>query len=301
MRPKSPSSIFSSVQSENPTVDTLERLKSISRLTDDQWLDLLNISWYGYQKHKMGLNPISEKSIDNLAYHFGLNPQSIVNNQINFDALELKTTGLKPQISDRFMIGAYSRRRTTITTMEFIEKSYGWRVKSDLMRHFGFNQAALSDPFASISLSLLTEICNYLSQRQFQSQDFFLMGAYSAQGNSNSILSQELAQFTDLHDLYYHFIYHMMVLFECNFLYTYDKLSEYEGVIGMKSNPDVANEIGVTCLGNPQICVIKQGMSASIPSYIGLPYANVTHTTCQHKGDDACRFNIDFRPSLKKN
>lgn len=276
--------------------ETIDRLYSVSQLSEIEWLDLLQMTWLEYQKYRGNRISLPDKSLLNLSVFFSTPPESIISGELDYKALELKISNYKPVISDRYMVAAFSRRRTTITTMDFIEKAYGWRLKYDVMKYFGINEAALLDPFSQISLRFLTETCSYLKHRQFQEKDFFMMGAYSSHGKQNKIIAKSLSLAPDLHDLYYTFVNELMPLFECNFSYSYSKLGKYEGLIEMKSNLDIAKELGVSTLGNTSLCNLKCGMAASLPSYKNLPYAHVWHPYCEHKGDASCKFYLDFKP-----
>lgn len=282
-------------------IDTIERLKSISRLTEYEWLDLIELSWKNYQQFRMGFQNLNHRSLDQIGNHFKISPEDIILNKLNFRDIAVKVEKNEPSVTDYYMVAPYSRRRTTITSIEFLEETYGWRIKQDVLKNFSLKESALIDPFAPISMRLITEICSYLKQRQFNKHDFYSMGAYTVKGNRNSILAKTLAQADSVQSLYHHLINNMMSLFETNSEYKYVQINTTEGIATMKSVGDIANELNVRYLGNEQICQLKVGFCASIPSYLGLPFANVQHIACEHKGDPSCVFKIDLQPCLNIN
>lgn len=275
-------------------VDNIERLRSISYLDEKDWLDLIQMTWKNYQQFKMGLRPLSNKTLDSLSDFSGINQDSLLGGNINFKKLAISLEKNALGLPEPYLESSYSRRRTTITSIEFIEKAFGWRLKQDVLKYFNVRESALQDPYALINVKLITQICDYLKMRQFNDIDFFMMGAYSAIGNKNSLLEKTFKPMKSVQDVLHFLINEMTPLFEVNSTYNYTQISQHEGVMTMKSVPEIANELGVKFLGNPAICLLKSGICASAPSYIGLPFAKVKHTTCEHRGDDACRFHIDM-------
>lgn len=280
-------------------VDNVEHLRSVSYLEEKDWLDLLQVSWKNYQQFRMGMKPLSDNSISSLGEFFGIQPQAIFTGNIDFKNLAISLEKNTVSLPEQYLESSYSRRRTTITSIEYIEKIFGWKLKQDILKHFGVRESALQDPYAKINVKFIIQICEYLRQRQFTDKDFFGMGAYSVIGNRNSLLEKTFRQMKSVQDVLYFLINDMTPLFEVNSTYKYVQLNANEGVMIMKSIPDIAHELGVKRLGSPEICLLKSGICASAPSYIGLPYAKVTHTTCEHRGDDACRFHIDTSSCIK--
>ncbi len=279
-------------------IETLIRLQSISNFNDTEWLELLQISWKNYQQFKMGCFNLSNHSLIQLSEYFNISSESIINNNIDFKKLAILIEPSSPGIADYYMVAPFSRRRTTITSINYLEENYGWRLKQDVLKIFKIKESALLDPFEPVSMRLISEICKYLHTRQFNEIDFFKMGAYTVKGNQNSILSRTLARAESVQELYHDLINVMMPLFETNSDYSYTQINQFEGLLTMKSIKEVASQLGVKHLGNEHICQLKRGFCASAPSYMGLPYANVTHTACEHLGDQKCVFKIDLKPCL---
>lgn len=278
----------------NPMSDGLERMHSLSGLQKSDWLDLLGLSWKKYYQYKIGLCDMPSNSLANLSKHFDVREDDITSGAVNFQKLEANLP--KSEMPDRFLVGAHGRRRTTITSLEYLEKAFGWRLKYDVLNHFQVSASELQDPFASINIQFITEMAEYLKTRQFKSQDFFRMGLYSVEGNRNSLVGKLYSEMESVEQIYTFFFHKMMSLFENNCIYKYQQLTANSGMVVVQSSPDVASELKVSKLGSHSICELKAGMFASLPAYLDLNNAVVTHFTCEHKGDDACRFHIDQVP-----
>lgn len=271
--------------------ESVERLFALSGLSKNDWLDLLGLTWKNYYQHKIGFSKLSSASLAQVIKYFNLDEADFNNGSIQFSELE---RALPEQLlPEKYLIGAHGRQRTTITSLEFLEKKFGWRLKYDVLNHFQISAAALQDPFSNISIQFITDMSEYLKRRQFKSKDFFQMGLYSAEGNRNSLIGKIFADMENLEQAYMLFFNKMMALFESNCTYYYQQVAPAAGLLLVQSSPDVANELKVKSLGSSAICEIKAGMFASLPSYMGLNHAVVTHFTCEHRGDDACRFYID--------
>lgn len=287
-----------SICNSSSVIDTVERLKAISQMPEHEWLDLLEISWKDYQQFRMGFRSSPDNCLENIAHHFNIEQRDLLFGNVDFKKLAIEHDLKGPEVEDYYMVAAHSRRRTTITSIEYLEQTYGWRLKADVLKHFHIKESALQDPFAPVSMRLITDICDYLDHRQFSRNDFYAMGAYTVSGNKKSMLATLLAQTENAQNLYEHFINSLMPMFESNSYYRYNRINALECLITMESNQDISNQLGVKKLGSQNICHLKTGFCASLPGYLGLPFAKVTHTTCEHRGDDACRFHVDTSPCI---
>lgn len=292
---KIPQDFFSGSKDDFTLVNTVERLRSVSHLNDNDWFDLLQLSWKKYQQFKVGLLNLPDHSLSNLTDFFGISADSFLNDNLDFKNIAIRMdTTKRPAVDDYYMVAPSSRRRTTINSINFLEHSYGWRLRHDVLKNFNVKEEALLDPFAQISMRLITDICAYLKKRNFSSQDFYAMGAFAMAANRNSLLGKTLLQMDSIQEIYHYLFNEMIFLFEANSSYSYQRTSPTEGVLTMKSIGDIANELGVVYLGNDAICELKRGFCASVPAYHGLNFAKVIHTECEHRGYKACKFHVDL-------
>ena len=277
--------------------DTLEHLRAATRIEFQDWYDVLQMRWEDYQDFKVGRSVLPARSLMRVADHFALEFDNILSGKIDFKALTMKFEEGDETMPGNYLQAAHGRRRTSITSVDFLEARHGWRLRMDVTRKLGVSETALSDPFAPISMQFITDLCSHLHRRQFRAQDFFDMGTYSYVGNKDSLVSKLFSELRTPAEVYELWFTETMKLFERNCFYTIKRMGDSSLTLDVLSRPDVAADMGVRHLGNEHVCSLKAGMFAIQPKYLDLPPATVRETKCVHKGDEVCRFEIDFAHS----
>lgn len=272
--------------------DTIDRLYSLTPFSKNDWIDLLGLTWKDYYHFCVDGARLCDRSLENLARHFKLNEEDLLAGRVDFLEVEKRQYKKIPTLPDFYLQAAHGRRRTTMTSVEYIEKKFGWRLKTDMLDHFGVSEVALQDAFASTSIQLITDMCTYLQQRHLRLEDFFQMGRYSYEGNRNTIVGTLFSEMETVEEVYKMFC-KTIAFFENNSFYNYEQTSPSTGSLILKSIPDVASELGATHVGSEPVCYVKGGVYSSLPAYLGLKDALVTHVRCEHRGDDACEYHID--------
>lgn len=291
---------FSSVKNLSHSItESLERLRITSNIGRHDWFDILQLTWSDYQQIRLGHIVPDEKILERAANYFKLNPRDILAGNINYTSLALKNDSLMEKLPETYSKAAYGRMRTSISSVNFLEKAVGWRLRLDAIRNLKISESMLQDPFASISMKFITDLCNYLQKRSFGDNDFFAMGAYTFESNDNTIVSKLFSEFASPKEAYEFFFNDCMKLFEQNCTYTITKINDASLTMEYLTNPDVAAEVGTRHLGSPQICQLKKGVTSVIPRYLGLAAAKVNKVSCVHSGDPTCRFDVDFSAAQK--
>ncbi len=290
--------MFNSNQNRSPSVaNTLERLRVTTNTTRTEWFDILQLSWIDYQLIRLGRAVPTETLIARVAEHFNLNSRDVLAGNINYSALamnfEKSDHSALPEIYSK---AAFGRMRTSISSVNFLEKSEGWRLRLEAMRKLKISESALQNPFAPISMKFITDLCEYLRLRQFQKADFFAMGAYTFEANKSTLIAKLFSEITTAKEAYEFFFNDCMRLFEQNCTYKIKSVTSTNLVVEYLTNADVAAESGIRHLGNASVCQLKCGLTANVPRYIGHPPAKVKEVACVHAGDDVCRLEVDFSP-----
>ncbi len=175
--------------------ESLERLRLVSHLDESSWQDMLQLNWWEYSMIRSSQKRLPEKSLLRLSQYFRYSPQSLIYGQVDFHGLQAETElRRKWTLPEAYSFATYGRRRTTITSFEYLEKYHGWRLRYDVLKYLNLSEAILMDPFAPISMKVITDALAYLARRQFTAKDFFAMGMYSFVGNVNTILGQFYSQ-----------------------------------------------------------------------------------------------------------
>lgn len=278
--------------------DTLERLRLTAGTSSHDWLDILQLSWMDYHQIRSGKLPPSAKLIERVAEHFHLKPKNILYGKIDYTSLALEFEAKDLVMPERYSKAAFGRKRTSISSIQFVEKYAGWRLRHHALHKLSVSESMLQDPFSPISMKFITDLCGYLHRRQFQKADFFMMGAYSYVFNKNSLIADLFFSIRSPKEAYEFFFNDCMKLFEQNCTYTITKISNTALTLEYITNPDVAAESGIRHLGSTHVCKLKMGVFANIPRYLGLPPAKAKEVACVHWGDDICRHEIIFTTVL---
>lgn len=278
-----------------PSVDRIEHLQTIAELPEDEWLDLLQMTWRDYRHFLLGQRRLPEISAREIQKFFDIPHVDLTKEDPNFEDLALRFHRIPKELPEEFLVGAHGRRRTSITSLEFIKLKHGWRLHRDVLKTLNVDPSAMKDPFAPISMKFITDVTSYLAKREFHLIDFFQMGRYSRQANQNSVVGQILSSCPTPNEAYHTFFNVLMPLFERNCEYSFSPTSDSTGIVSYRSNRDVAEELNTKVLGNELVCTLKHGVFSSMPGYLGLTDAKVSHTRCQHRGDSTCTTVIDSR------
>lgn len=280
-------------------ISTVERLQSgtasRSGRARRRWLEVLELSKRTYQEFLTGRRGLSEASIESLARHLELDPSDILSGNVNFQAVSARLGDGEKTLPEAYSVAAFGRRRTTITSFDFIEKKLGWRTRAEILRRFKINETVLTDFMAPINMQFMTDVADYLKKRHgVGERTFFEMGAHSAVGNRHTLIAEVLSAARSPAEAYEILFGGLIKFFEQNTRYSIASLDADGCTIDVVSYKYVAEALGVRHLGSREICSLKGGFLASIPLYIGRPLADVTETKCVHRGDELCRYEVLF-------
>ncbi|KYG65837.1 hypothetical protein AZI86_01825 [Bdellovibrio bacteriovorus] len=275
-------------------MDTLERLRVVTDIDDSQWQDLLQLTWWDYVMVRSGKKQLSEQALLRLSEYFDSDPRAVITGKVDFHSIQIQSEKSRWEMPDAYAVANYGRRRTTITTFEYIERNHGWRLRYEVLKHLGLSESILTDPFAPISMQVITDALAYLGHRHFTAKDFFAMGMYSYSGNVNTLLGRFYSELETSKEVIEHMWGDCLNFYEKNCRYRFLKLNEEGALLEVSSDPHVAQEMETTHLGNEYICSLKAGMMASAPMYRGEAPAKVIERCCVHHGAPACVFEITF-------
>ncbi|MEX0799430.1 MAG: hypothetical protein WD025_08290 [Bacteriovoracaceae bacterium] len=273
-------------------IDNLERVKACLRIEDEMWLDFLQMSKLDYLRFKSGAKPLPEDKLAAVAGLAGVSEEAILSNQINFRALRpLRASNI--EVPPRYQKAAYGRWRSSSFSLDFIEAKYGWKARLGCMRNFGLEESLVNNPFGRVSMQFITDLCDYLHRCQYSDKDIYDMGSYTHIANRSTLIGQAYSQAESPKKVYEMFL-NSVELYEKNCLYEFVRVTDSDCAIKARSIKDVAEEMGAPHLGSARVCKWKEGFFASLVSYLDLPWPEVRETSCVHRGDEFCLFEIDY-------
>jgi hypothetical protein len=281
--------------------DLVERIRVTLGNNEKVWSEILNISEQDYADFRSGRKQVSILSLSQLAQHLELTLESLMSGNIDFKILVARQKGDVIQLPDRYRVAARSRKRASVNLLNATEEFFGWQARVFSLRHLQVTEAAFLDLDEAINVRFNTDLCDYLHRNYGGTHHFYDMGAYSVITNYNTPVGKLMAQNTRLEDLYQFFVEEMLVNhWERNFKYELTRLTPTSCRIESYPNQDVAHEMGVRNPGSPFLCQTKVGVTACVPGYLSLPFANVRETACVHRGDPRCVLEVDYEFAAKR-
>lgn len=283
--------------------ETAERLQASAALdrgfSRALWYDILGISKKQYQAFLQGKAGLPKSAIEAMAQFAGVTPEQLVTGAVDFKEIATRFGAGEKDLPERYAIAAFGRRRTTITSLDYIEQRLGWRVRMDTLRRFDLNEAIFSDFMAPINVQFISDAVEHLHHRHgIDTREFFLMGAHSASQNRGTLIGETLSSAASVAEEYEVFLTALIKFFEQNTRYSIVRLSAERCTVDVTSHRFIAEALERKHLGNPHICALKGGILATLPLYLDLEPASVEETHCVHRGDLTCRYEIEF-PSAK--
>lgn len=286
---------LSPAKKSNLISEQLERLRMTLEMNDEKWAEILDMSVDDYAEIRGNRKSISIIALARVADHLQLTLDGIMNNRIDYRIVAARQSGNVHLLPERYQVGARSRQRSSLNLLNATEEFLGWRARSMVMRHLQVTEATFANPDALINLRFNTDLCEYINRNYSGSHLFYHMGAYSVISNMNSPFAKIMSQMKTLPDLYQFYVEEMVVKhWEQNFDYRIANMTATTCRIEGKPNTDVAALLGIQNPGSHLVCQTKLGVTASVPGYLGLPFANVRETSCVHLGDASCVQEVDF-------
>jgi hypothetical protein len=279
-------------------LERIERLREGLGIDPPLWCEILDVSTADYVRILEGTQPLSLLSLEALASYLDLSLDLILAGQLDYAALCARIRGDAAALPERYMQGAFSKRRTSINLLAYVEHAFGWPAVKRVLRRLQVHEAAFANPDELISLRFLEETCALLKEMGVDSQGFREMGSYSVVTNRDGSLGQLMAQAGSQRDLYSIMIEDASSRFyDTNFTYSLGRLSDEGCVIAARPTAEACDALGTRLPGSPEICLSKQGVFSSAAGYIGIPNLRVTEPRCIHRGDARCEYHVEFVPA----
>lgn len=281
--------------------ETVERIRRSLQLSHGAIASLLQMSPRLYWKYRRRKRPPSLHSFTDFALALRLSVDSVYAGNIDFRSLRLHFRGKRDYLPERYQCAAFSRRRTSVYLLDYIERFHGWRARDAILRRFQLTEELLSDPDGSINIRFLTDLCKYLRETGVPDHEFVRMGSYSVITNRNTPLGKLFASFRHPYVAYERLFSGLIgQYYDENFQYRLLRMNSSECLMEARQNQDVASALGLKALGSRQTCDARLGAMLSLPGYLSLPYSKARKLACQHEGDSTCRYFVDFSEARRR-
>ena len=274
--------------------ETLDRVRKSMRLDRKGFADVLGMTHQQYESSWLKKKSLSVLEISRLLDSIPISFENLLKGKVDFKALDRQFVSGVSVLPERYSVGAFSRRRTCINLLAYLEKNYGENFTGDCLRQLQTPVDLFDDPDAMINIRFQSDLCEYLSRAGCQSSEFFKMGEYSVRTNAKSIIAKELSKQPTPRAMYEYLFTTLIGLYDENAFYKIIEITDTHLLAEVRPNPQVADALGSKVFGNPFVCGTRAGVGASFPAYMSLPKAEVKEIRCIHCGDPSCIYELDF-------
>lgn len=272
----------------------LERVRKTLGWQHYEMADALSLTTPQYASMINRREAPTVSSLYNLSMRLGLDFETLCLGQIDFVALEKHFFGDELYIPERYTIGAFSKRRTSVNVLSYLEEVIAPEIVDDLLRKCQVKRAVFHDHEAAINIHFLSDLARNLEKEGFTDEQLFRMGANTIQVNARTPMALALSKADSVREAYEIQVTQYMSHYDRNFDYQLLELSATHAVLEVAQSAELTEALKLSRIGNPYLCTIRRGVAAAVPGFMDLPLASVRETHCVHEGDPACRLHIDF-------
>ncbi len=275
---------------------TIDKIKHTLCWSDQVIADRLQMTLDGFLlMQNCNISP-SLLSITSLANSLEISIESVVTGKICYETLKAHQNGQTDHLPERYSVATFSKRKTTIHLLDFIETNFGWQTKKNVLNHFQINEGFTSKPDAEVNFLLPSDICEYLGKTYRMPVELIQkMGAHSALTNKNTFAGKTLYRLRSPKILLEHFFSQLVNQhFEKNQTYQIIKLTDRFCLVETRFKEELKDSLKTGQLGNIFACNSIAGTMSSLTTYLNLPSSHVTKVDCVHQGGCSCKYLIDF-------
>lgn len=284
----------------NQLSTTLEQLRHAIDYDLDTWTTALKLKKSQYRDIVRRSTTITLPTLVTVAERFNLSLQSLYSGEIDLEVFKAHQTGDLGVVPARYRVAAHSRIRSTIASLEYLNRFHGPSLRTEILRHLQVTETALLDPDGAINVFLPVDIFSILKRSyRFQESQFTAMGHYSFIVNQAPAFTSAYRSVTLAKHLYERMFGDLLKIYERNCTYHLKELTNSICVVDCYSNQEVTQLLKTRHIGTRETCLWKAGLFTTAPQYLKLPYATVQETECVHLGDRLCRYRINFSDAYR--
>ena len=277
---------------------SLEEVQDTLAWNDQEIANKLSLSLDTFVERKKSLSDLPASSLLSLSSALGLDPETLAYGKFDRPSLrEAANLALSQRLPERYSLGAFSRRRTSLHLLKFTDDHFGSRATFSLLKKLQVRRDFFNSPDDFINIQFLADACNHLKSLGLPEERFHWIGMRSAVVNQNSLLAEELRKaktVTDALDLQ---INHLVHFYDRNYRYWVKHLSSNACIFACVEQEEVQEAMSTRRIGSKLTCLTRVGVSSAITTLLKLPFAPVKKLSCVHEGDSCCQYFIDLAPA----
>jgi transcriptional regulator with XRE-family HTH domain len=194
----------------------------------------------------------------------------------------------------RYRIAAFSKARTSVSLFQFIELNLGKALADRILKTLQVQPSLLEHHDQNVSMQLVMDIANLMSQWGVNPTLLEQMGAFSAYTNRTGPIGDFFKECRTPLEIYDKMIPILGEFFERNHEYRILALNHDECYIEAKTSQLIQDTLSVHRFGSVATCEVRKGVAGSFPLYINHEVKAVLHPLCMHRGDKRCVYHVIF-------
>lgn len=275
--------------------DTVNRVALTLNLTLDQIAEMMEITPYRLRVLQKFHRDPPVSSAMALSKRINVGFDALVLNDFDYKLMAQQYFGDTSGLPAKYEDNALARRRTVIPFFDYIERYFGWAQRALILRKFQMTEGMFINPDAPINVRFAVDLTKYLMDYYRNPGILEHMGWYSARSSRHAPFGVELGKSESATEVYDRAFNEVVPrYFEKNFVWKLIQLDTGSCVVEGKPSEELVATPGSENLIAPGVCRVRAGFLSSLPTYAHLPSMKVKKTACAAKGDDACRYHIDF-------
>jgi hypothetical protein len=260
--------------------------------------DHLYLTQKEYENLRMARKDVPAHSILLLSQELEIDPENLSYGRLDYKAFELHQGGKALYIPERYSIGAFSTRATSLPILEYSDLHLGEGFTDSLLRKLQIRRTAFEFPNEKINILFPTDAFDFFMKLGQPKNVLFQMGNYFTSVHHKTEIGQRLRQCDTVEKIYEVHFSELAPTLERNCAYSLSKSSSSTCVVEAKEKEEVLSALQLKHLGSTHTCIFKSGVLAGLPSFLDLPLASTLHTHCVHQGDSHCRYEVNFEYAL---
>jgi len=272
----------------------LDSIQSTLLLDDVTMGEMFDLSALEFKSARKSDKSLSLEHLDILLDRAGLSIDSFFEGTYDSTQVRKKFFGDDLSLPERYTVAKYSKARTIINCLTFIELKFGTDFKNSVLRTLQLDVRFFDDPERELNINLLRDLCNLLLKLGMKSKDFINMGRMSYQVNRTSTMGEAFGAHKRVDDLMADICENHSVKFDKNFDYFITHKRRDEISIGSRPSERVLEHLSQDEIGSEEICLTKLGVFGSFPLYLNKVNSHALKTKCMRSGDPYYEYTVKF-------
>ncbi|GEM_PF-5442920 len=272
----------------------LNQIQNILLLDDGSLCRILDISKETFLKAKSKQRPIELERMDYLFDRLGITIDHFIEENYDIAQARERFMGEQYALPARYSYAKFSKSRTIINCLKYIELSYGSNFKNSILRSLQIDPRFFDNPERLMNINVLTDFCVLLNKLGLNKEDFVAMGKMSYIVNNEGPLGERLRSHRNVNELFEDICSNESKNFDLNFDYYITRVSNGSIHVGSRPTEMALEYLNHAELGSNFVCDTKLGVFGSFPQYLGSKASYAEKTRCMREGHSYYEYKINY-------